>query len=123
MRGREGAKVRVYRGWGPAQDWASSRCSRADAPVAAAVASEEIRRGGHGRRKSDLGPPAGGAADRDGAAVGLDDALDDVEPEAGATALAAPPEAGEDAVHGLLRDAGTLVAHRDRRAGVLPLAG
>lgn len=51
--------------------------------------------------------------------MGLDDALDDVEPEAGAAALAAPPEAGEDAVHGLLRDAGPLVAHRDRRGCVL----
>src|SRR3954470_12212576 len=69
----------------------------------------------HGQRKPHLAAAAGGAADRKGAAVSLDDALDDVEPQAGAAALAAPPEAGEDAVHGLLRDAGPLVAHRDRR--------
>src|SRR5690349_16025805 len=84
--------------------------------------SGEIRRGRHGQRKSELGSALGAPADGDGAAVGFDDALDDVEPEAGAAALAAPPEAGEDAVHGLLRDAGPLVAHRDRRAGVLALA-
>src|SRR3954470_22088296 len=75
----------------------------------------------HGQRKPHLAAAAGGAADRKGAAVSLDDALDDVEPEAGAAALAAPPEAGEDAVHGLLRDAWPLVAHRDRRAGFLAL--
>src|SRR3954467_9895650 len=67
----------------------------------------------HGQRKSELGAAAGGPADRDGAAVRLDDALDDVEPEARAAALAAPPEAGEDAVHGLLRDACALVADGD----------
>src|ERR687890_161105 len=85
--------------------------------------SGEIRRSRHGQRKSELGAGARRAADRDGAPVGFDDALDDVEPETRATALAAPPEAGEDAVHGLLRDAGPLVAHRDRRTGVLAFAG
>src|SRR3954452_6998159 len=84
-------------------------------PWGPGCALAEVRGGRHGQRKSEFRAATVGAADRDGAAVGLDDALDDVEPEAGATALAAPPEAGEDAVHGLLRDAGPLVAHRDRR--------
>src|SRR5690606_8179147 len=75
--------------------------------------------GPHGQRKSEPGTAGAGPPDRDGAAVGLDDALDDVQPESGAAALAAPPEAGEDAVHGVLRDAGALVAHRDRRGRVL----
>src|SRR5689334_25298756 len=91
-------------------------------PRAAQAFSGEVRRCAHGQRKSELGAATGGAADRDGAAVGLDDALDDVQPEAGAAALAAPPEAGEDAVHGLLRDAGTFVATRDSRDGFLAIA-
>src|SRR5690606_2899789 len=101
----------------------------APAPLPARVLADRARqvevdrRCPHGQGESELGAAARSAADRDGAAVGLDDALDDVQTEARPAALAAPPEAGEDTVHGLLRDAGTLVAHGDRRAGVLALAG
>ena len=70
----------------------------------------------HGQDKSELGAAAGAAADRDGAAVRLDDALDDVQAEARPAALAPPPEAGEDTAHRLLGDAGTFVAHGDGRS-------
>src|SRR5690606_29990594 len=96
-------------------------CARGPPGVLARAARQVAGegRGPHGQRKSEPGTAGAGPPDRDGAAVGLDDALDDVQPESGAAALAAPPEAGEDAVHGVLRDAGALVAHRDRRGRVL----
>ncbi|EGJ78545.1 putative two-component sensor [Streptomyces sp. Tu6071] len=77
------------------------------------VALLEVSRQRHGQHKSEAGAAARGPADRDPAAVHLDDALHDVEAETGAAALGAAPEAGEDTVHRLLGDALPLVAHRD----------
>ena len=76
-----------------------------------------------GSTNRNCAPPAGAAPDLDAAAVGLDQALDDVEPEAGAAAaVAAAPEAGEDPRRGLLGDALALVGD-GRRAGAVAVAG
>src|SRR5262249_40658405 len=69
--------------------------------------------GPSGHDKSELGPAAGRAAHADGAAVGLDQALDDVQAQAGATAPLAPPELAEHARGDLGRDALALVADGD----------
>src|SRR6266851_4073365 len=73
-----------------------------------------------GHDKSELGTAAGRAAHADGAAVRLDQALDDVQAETGAAAVLAPaataaglaaPELAEHPGGHVRRDALTLVAH------------
>jgi hypothetical protein len=66
-----------------------------------------------GQAKSELGAAAGCSPYGDGTTVRLDQALHDVEAEAGAAARLAvtPPELPEDAGHGFGRDALALVAH------------
>src|SRR5699024_10306979 len=66
--------------------------------------------GGHG--KSKLGTAAGRAPDRDLAAVGLDQALDHEQYQAGAAAAPGAPEPPEDTRNGVGSDALALVAYR-----------
>src|SRR5918992_6120263 len=69
--------------------------------------------GAGGQGKSELGAAAGRLPHHDAAAVRLDQALDDVEPEAGAAAplALAAPKPPEDELGGLGRDALALVAY------------
>ena len=85
--------------------------------------SDGSRPRGHG--KSELGPAAGGAAHADRAAVRLDEALDDVQAQAGAaavlasaaaTGLAAPELAEHPGGH-VRRDALALVADGNGHRG------
>src|SRR5689334_22738939 len=102
-----------------------------DAPASLASAPGRLpqRSGGSGpsgHDKSELGPAAWRPADADRAAVGLDQALDDVQAQAGAATMPAmaaaaaglaPPELAEHARGDLGRDALALVAHGDGGRG------
>src|SRR3954452_13909177 len=85
--------------------------SRGLSPRPPGSASEA--RGPGGQPKRHLRPAALCPAGHDRAAVRLDDALGDVEPEAGAAATAAAPELREHAVLRLSGDAVALVGDGD----------